>query len=564
MAYKYFVNKPNQLSAVTDSAANALGFYYKSGNTGFYTYDTEGNLLTDPYKGLSTKYTNVLNKCDSITLTGTGLVTYTYDAGGNILRKNTYNNGGTLTSSLDYIGGMVFSSGVISYMAMPEGRVLYNGTALVAEYIISDQQGNARMSFQDNGSGAVQVNQENSYYAFGEVLAGSPVVPPAIPNTNLYNGGAEWQNEFGNLPDYHQTFFRNYDPEIGRFTGADPKPESADGMTVYQYAGDDPVNKNDPMGDVLSVPSNWRSGGQPPQIVFSPTSDAFDGEDPSYDMYSIGGSYDMSNSGGGGMYAYDPGLAGYMAITTGSSVYHAGNRAEGDPSTGSLAQGIAMINATATAALGHPLVNANTFWVYLDGNGHIISQAAGEGIGGIHYYGAGTSTLDGQTVVTSYGEVGANQGGGLGEASPNSAYTMRDNFVTYKDLFNEFKTGTGPEYSGFGPNSPMTQDMEDSYVVREATLHFLANGSKPMVRWDAGFGLVGAFNSGTDMTAQFIGGARISIFPTEAGFLYILDNTTDQNSYHLHMGDSTPRTPGTITPEGTIYQRFMWVVPYTK
>jgi len=256
LAYKYFVNKPNQLSAVTDSAANALGFYYKSGNTGFYTYDTEGNLLTDPYKGLSTKYTSLLNKCDSITLTGTGLVTYTYDAGGNLLRKNVYNNGGTLTSSLDYIGGMVFSSGVISYMAMPEGRVLYNGTALVAEYIISDQQGNARMSFQDNGSGAVQVNQENSYYAFGEVLAGSPVVPPAIPNPNLYNGGSEWQNEFTSLPDYHQTFFRNYDPEIGRFTGADPKPESAESMTVYQYAGDDPVNMNDPMGDLLPMPGS--------------------------------------------------------------------------------------------------------------------------------------------------------------------------------------------------------------------------------------------------------------------------------------------------------------------
>jgi hypothetical protein len=28
-------------------------------------------------------------------------------------------------------------------------------------------------------------------------------------------------DEFGNLPDYHQTFYRNYDPEIGRFTGVD-------------------------------------------------------------------------------------------------------------------------------------------------------------------------------------------------------------------------------------------------------------------------------------------------------------------------------------------------------
>jgi RHS repeat-associated protein len=157
----------------------------------------------------------------------------------------------------------------------------------------------------------------------------------------------------------------------------------------------------------------------------------------------------------------------------------------------------------------------------------------------------------------------ANQGTGLGEASPASAYTMRDDFVNYETLYNEFKTGTGPEYSGFGPNHPMTLDIKDSYIVKEATLHFLANESKPMIRWDAGFGLVGAFNSGTNMTAQFVGGARISIIPSKAGFIYILDNTTDQHSYHAHLGGSTPRSGG-ITPEGTIYQRFMWVVPYTK
>jgi hypothetical protein len=149
LGYTYDGTKPNQLDAVTDTAANALGFYYKAGNTGSYSYDTEGNLLSDPYKGLSTKYSNILNKTDSITLTGAGMVTYTYDAGGSLLRKNTYNSSGTLTASLDYIGGFVYSSGTISYLGMPEGRVVNTGSALTAEYIITDQQGNARFSFQD-------------------------------------------------------------------------------------------------------------------------------------------------------------------------------------------------------------------------------------------------------------------------------------------------------------------------------------------------------------------------------------------------------------------------------
>jgi hypothetical protein len=127
------------------------------------------------------------------------------------------------TASLDYIDGFVYSSGTISYLGMPEGRVVNTGSTLAPEYIITDQQGNARFSFQDNGNGSAKIIQENSYYAMGEILAASPVVTPTLPNNNLYNGGNEWQNEFGNLPDYHETFYRNYDPEIGRFTGADPK-----------------------------------------------------------------------------------------------------------------------------------------------------------------------------------------------------------------------------------------------------------------------------------------------------------------------------------------------------
>lgn len=277
LGYTYDSNKPNQLDAVTDTAANALGFYYKSGNTGSYGYDTEGNLLSDPYKGLSTKYNNLLNKTDSITVTGTGMLTYTYDAGGNLLRKNTYNSSGTLTGSLDYIGGFVYSSGTISYFSMPEGRVLNTGSTLTPEYVITDQQGNARFSFQDNGSGALRIEQENSYYATGEGLANSPVATPTLPNPNLYNGGNEWQNEFGNLPDYHATFYRNYDPEIGRFTGVDPKAESADYMTSYQYAGDDPVNMNDPMGDLLRAPVYTQSGNQTITSLNNPVLDQLEG-----------------------------------------------------------------------------------------------------------------------------------------------------------------------------------------------------------------------------------------------------------------------------------------------
>jgi RHS repeat-associated protein len=160
---------------------------------------------------------------------------------------------------------------------MPEGRVLNTGTGgtvtLTQEYIITDSQGNARLSFQNNGANKIAVKQENSYYPTGLVMLNSPVGPPAIPNKLLYNGGAEWQNDFANNPDFYQTFYRNYDAAVGRFIGVDPSAESAESMTSYQYAGNNPVMFNDPLGNiVVNGPNSKYWQGPNPQPIGSTTS----------------------------------------------------------------------------------------------------------------------------------------------------------------------------------------------------------------------------------------------------------------------------------------------------
>src|ERR1700712_1252986 len=65
--------------------------------------------------------------------------------------------------------------------------------------------------------------------------------------------GSEWQNDYVDLPDYYQTFFRNYDQTLGRWIGIDPQAESAESMTPYQYAGNNPVMSNDPIGDLYNI-----------------------------------------------------------------------------------------------------------------------------------------------------------------------------------------------------------------------------------------------------------------------------------------------------------------------
>jgi len=258
LTYTYAAANPDQLASVADATGNSAGFMAGAGS---YSYDGNGNLMSDPYKGLTFGAYDVLNRTDKITLSAGNYITYTYDAGGNLIRKQQYESG-ALFLQTDYIGGFVFltKSGAtaLSYFPMPEGRVLWTGTAFTQEYIIADQQGNARVSINNSGTGgAAIVVQENSYYAFGMVMPGSAVGIISTDNKHLYNGGSEWQNDYTNLPDYYQTFNRNYDAALGRFVGVDPIAESAESMTSYQYAGNNPVMMNDPMGDLLrqSVPA---------------------------------------------------------------------------------------------------------------------------------------------------------------------------------------------------------------------------------------------------------------------------------------------------------------------
>lgn len=257
LTYTYDPANPSQLKSVTDGTGSnytAYGFRNLSGTTtGSYTYDVNGNLTVDPYKALTLDY-NILNRTDKITITSaTGrYITYTYNGAGQMIRKQQFDNN-AIQVTTDYIDGFVYLNSTLSYFGMPEGRVRNTGSSLKAEYIISDQQGNARISLEESSTtpGTAIVRQENSYYGFGLVMPGSPVATPTTDNKQLYNGGSEWQKDFGNLPDYYQTFYRNYDAALGRFIGVDPQPESSESLTGYNYAGNNPIVYNDPLGNRL-------------------------------------------------------------------------------------------------------------------------------------------------------------------------------------------------------------------------------------------------------------------------------------------------------------------------
>jgi len=255
LQYAYNGNKLVSISDGTESNYTNFGFKNMTGSNLSYTYDINGNLIVDPYKGLQINY-NVLNKMNQVNVSTVSgrYINYTYSSGGQILKKELY-EAGILSKTTDYIDGYLYENTLLVSVTMPEGRMLNSGTQLIPEYFITDQQGNVRLSFQERANtGLVIMKQENSYYPFGLIMPNSQIATPTLANRNLYNGGSEWQNDYGDLPDLYQTFYRSYDPATGRFTGVDPKAESSESLSPYHYAGNNPIMNNDPLGDDYS---NW-------------------------------------------------------------------------------------------------------------------------------------------------------------------------------------------------------------------------------------------------------------------------------------------------------------------
>lgn len=244
-----------------------------------------------------------MNKPVLIQYSSNKKIEYRYDAAGNRISKYIYNNSSSVTKSIEYIGGYVIENDILSYYSMAEGRVRNEGggfgLSMKMEYFITDQQGNTRVSFEDNGSGAAVLRQENSYYAFGMQMAGG-YTPGSNPNKKLYNAGSEWQDDIDGLADYYSTFFREYDPVIGRFNGVDPMAEATDNITTYAYSNNNPVNFNDPLGNTKQP-----TLAEQMQAEYRAWHDPQYGDNSSWatlDIYmSMWGWGDWSGGGGGGM-----------------------------------------------------------------------------------------------------------------------------------------------------------------------------------------------------------------------------------------------------------------------
>jgi RHS repeat-associated protein len=255
LSYSYDPISPNRLTKVTETGNLSRGFV--SANNGaatHYTYDMNGNMITDANKNIISIQYNYLNLPQVITFSGNQVIQFIYDATGAKLRK-IINNNGTITT-YDYVGGVEYKNNVLERIANTEGSVVSNGSGgYEYEYVLRDHLGNTRVTFNGNADGTVTVNnikQINHYYPFGMNTEGN-WNGASGKNKYQYNG-KELNDDFGLNWNHHD--WRFYDVSIGRFVTIDPMADEEDqeSFSPYHFAADNPIRFSDPDGKNPIIP----------------------------------------------------------------------------------------------------------------------------------------------------------------------------------------------------------------------------------------------------------------------------------------------------------------------
>ncbi|MFN3803309.1 DUF6443 domain-containing protein, partial [Belliella pelovolcani] len=155
----------NRLTKVVDSVNKSIGlgdFKYDEQHTTAYHYLSNGNLVRDLNKGISTDITyNHLNLPTEIPINnGTaGKIEYTYDATGAKLQQRVY-TGTILTKTTDYVNGFVYEGNALKHFGHEEGRNVMEAGVIHQEYYHKDHLGNIRQVVRPTQSQMIMATME--------------------------------------------------------------------------------------------------------------------------------------------------------------------------------------------------------------------------------------------------------------------------------------------------------------------------------------------------------------------------------------------------------------------
>ncbi len=263
--------KPNQLTGITESPDPEFlnkGFKPFGGampSSGVISYDANGNMTENNYKGITEIQYDLYNFPKLITFDDNSTIEMDYDAEGNKLWMKV-SRPGEVNKEFAYLNGMVVSSTDESLYA-DGGRITDASGDFRAEYVISDHLGNGRVWFADlNEDGKIrcdhsEILQEENYYPFGMAQEGiwqndpndpDPLgIPVASEENDRYTyNGKEIENDLTGWLDYGA---RWYDPSLGLFMKQDRFAEKYVSISPYSYGAGNPIKYIDINGDSLDI-----------------------------------------------------------------------------------------------------------------------------------------------------------------------------------------------------------------------------------------------------------------------------------------------------------------------
>ncbi|WP_431213471.1 RHS repeat-associated core domain-containing protein [Puia sp. P3] len=192
--------------AVNDPGSKLGDFHYNAGTKGAadYSYDPNGNLISDQNKDITGIVYNYLNLPQQITINGKGTITYTYDASGDKLKKTTIDNTVTPTKTTVtlYINTIQYQNDSIQFIGHEEGRArwaLHNYTTGTSAYgweydlFEKDHLGNTRIVLtQQKDTAQYEATMEDAFRDkekalfsnIDETSVSASTVPGGYPDDN--------------------------------------------------------------------------------------------------------------------------------------------------------------------------------------------------------------------------------------------------------------------------------------------------------------------------------------------------------------------------------------------
>jgi RHS repeat-associated protein len=271
--------------STTDSRTGGVNYTYASNNVNEYTditpgtydpdYDNAGNLIQDK-SGYKYIY-DYENRLTQITRQdNTVIATFEYDALGRRIEKKdmltgiakryyyddqrialqtSVSAGGTETDYRYFIYGNYIDEVLVMHRMSPSADYYYAHDHLYSPVGLYSQSGVLVEAYEYDVYGSVRIfgaGADGVFFTADDQLRSASFALLANPYTFTGRELDSFDNNTLKLMYYRA---RSYDPQTGRFLQRDPL-QYVDGMSLYEYVKNCPVNYNDPSGSLIDNPWN--------------------------------------------------------------------------------------------------------------------------------------------------------------------------------------------------------------------------------------------------------------------------------------------------------------------